>query len=227
MRAPRKPLRMRAAAAALALALLFAAVDGAGGAGPAAADERPVVIDAAIASMQGALVALSDVALARALGLFGLDPSDAAITAAAVTRYVNAQLAVREAGQLAVRVAPEDVARAWEAAGGAALTARLEAAGIDPLWARRLMEEDLQLRRFVELRFQAFAFVAEPEVDEALGPGRHDETARRDARERLRDERAARALAEWTAEARGRARIRALADGPWPDPFSLAPGPRR
>jgi hypothetical protein len=64
-------------------------------------------------------------------------------------------------------------------------------------------------------------------VDEALGPGTHDEAARGAARERLRDERAVTALAEWTAEARGRARIRALATGPWPAPFSLASGPGR
>jgi len=217
---------MRAVAAALALAVL-APVAVAGRVAPSAADERPAVIDEAIASMQGALVALSDVALARALGLFGLERNDGPIAPDEVTRYVNAQLAVREAGQLAVRVSPEDVARAWEAVGGATLTARLEAAGIAPAWARRLIEEDLQLRRFVELRFQAFAFVSEPEVDEALGPGPHDDAVRQAARDRLRDERAARALAEWTIEARGRARIRALADGPWPAPFALAPAGER
>jgi hypothetical protein len=213
---------MRALAAALALALLAATAGP--WAPPGAAAEEPRLVDAALASVRGALVTLSDVALARALGLFGLGRSDGPITPAEVTRYVNAKLAVREADQLAVKVSAEDVARAWEAAGGAALGPRLEAAGIDPAWARRMMEDDLQIRRFVELRFQAFAFVTEAEVDEALGPGAHDGATRRAARERLRDERAAKALAEWTDEARGRARIRVLAAGPWPAPFSLGPG---
>jgi len=216
---------MRAVATALALALL-AATAGAGAA-PGAAAQESRVVDAAVASMRGALVTLSDVALARALGLFGLEPSDGPITPAEVTQYVNARLAVREADQLAVKMSAEDVARAWEAAGGAALAARLEAVGIDPAWARRLLEDDLQIQRFVELRFEAFAFVTEAEVDEALGPGPRDEATRRAARERLRDERAAKALAEWTDEARGGARIRVLAAGPWPAPFSLAPGPVR
>jgi len=216
---------MRAVAAALALALLAATVGA--GAAPGASAEESRTVDAAVASMRGALVTLSDVALARALGLFGLGRSNGPITPAEVTRYVNAQLALREADQLAVKVSAEDVARAWEAAGGAALAARLEAAGIDPAWARRLMEDGLQVERFVELRFQAFAFVSEAEVDEALGPGPRDDTTRRAARERLRDERAAKALAEWTDEARGRARIRVLAAGPWPAPFSLGPEPGR
>jgi hypothetical protein len=213
---------MRAVAAALALALLAATAGAETPPGPAAGESR--LVDAAVASMPGALVTLSDVALARALGLFGLERADGSITPAEVTRYVNAQLAVREADQLAVKVSAEEMARAWEAAGGAALAARLEAVGIDPVWARRLVEDDLQIQRFVELRFQAFAFVTEAEVDEALGPGPRDDAARRAARERLRDERAAKALAEWTEEARGRARIRVLAAGPWPAPFSLAFG---
>ena len=217
---------MRAVPATAAALALLAVTAGAGTA-PGAAAEESRVVDAAVASMRGALVTLSDVALARALGLFGLERSDGPITPAEVTQYVNARLAVREADQLAVKVSAEDVARAWEAAGGGALAGRLEAVGIDPGWARRLMEDDLQLKRFVELRFQAFAFVSEPEVDEALGPGPHGDAARRAARERLRDERAGNALAEWTDEARGRAGIRALADGPWPAPFSLAPGPAR
>ena len=116
-----------------------------------------------------------------------------------------------------------------ETAGGAALAARLEAAGIAAAWARELIAAGLKVARFRELRFQAFAFVTEAEVDEALGPGAHDGAARQVARDRLRDELAARALAEWTAEARGRARIRKLAatEGPWPAPFSLDPGRER
>jgi hypothetical protein len=205
-------------AAALALALLALPP-----APAAVADER--VVDEALASVRGALVTLSDVALARALGLFGLSPSTGPITPAEVARYVDALLVRREAEQLAVPASEEGVTRAWEAAGGAALATRLEAAGIRAGWARELIEAQLKVTRFLELRFQAFAFVTEAEVDAALGSGPHDDAARRAARERLRDELAARALAEWTAEARGRAQIRALSatEGPWPAPFSLGP----
>ncbi len=206
---------MRAAALAGALVVLLAA-------GPALAQSGRVV-DAAIASTRGALVTLSDVTLARALGLFGLVPSAGPVTRAEVDRYLDARLAVREAEQLAVTPSAEESAEAWAAAGGEALAERLEAAGIAVTWARTMIEDDRKLKRFVALRFQAFAFVAEPEVDEALGPGTHDATARDAARERLRDERAARALAEWTSEARRRARIRLLdvSGGPWPAPFTL------
>ena len=210
------------AAAALALVLLAPLAPAPGSA--QAGDGR--VVDAAIASVRDALVALSDVALARALGLFELSPSTGPITPAEIARYVDALLALREAEQLAVRVAPEDLARAWDAAGGTALAARLEAAGIDPAWARRMIESQLKIARFLELRFQAFAFVTEAEVDEAMGPGPRDEAARRATRDRLRGERAARAREDWAAEARGRARIRTLVapDGGWPAPFALAPG---
>jgi hypothetical protein len=186
-------------------------------------------VDAAIASARGALVTLSDVTLARALGLFGLTPSPGPVTRAEVDRYLDARLAVREAEQLAVAVSPEESAEAWTAAGGDTLATRLEAAGIDTAWARGMIEEEIKVKRFIALRFEAFAFVAEPEVDEALGPGAHDDAARRAARDRLRDERAARALAEWTTEARNRARIRVLdpSGGPWPAPFALEPGADR
>ncbi len=183
------------------------------------------IVDAAIASVRGALVALSDVALARALGLFELIPTSSSIQPADIARYIDALLARREAEQLAVSVPPEDSARAWQAAGGAALAARLEAVGIDPGSARRLIDDDIRVRRFIDLRFQSFAFVTETEVDEALGPGTHDEAARQATRDRLRAERAARAREEWAVEARGRARIRMLAapEGGWPAPFSLPP----
>ena len=187
------------------------------------------IVDAAIASVRGALVALSDVALARALGLFELAPGSGPIPPADIARYIDALLALREAEQLAVRVPPEDSARAWEAAGGAVLAARLEAVGIDPGLARRLIDDDIRVRRFIDLRFQSFAFVTDTEVGEALGPGTHDEAARQATRDRLRVERAARAREEWAVEARSRARIRTLVapEGGWPAPFSLPPASGR
>jgi hypothetical protein len=201
---------MRWWCAALAL-LATAGVSG-------AADVR--LMDSVLAEVGSRPVMLSDVALARALGVLGLEPSAGPITETELARYLEAQLALREAGQLAVE-------RAWESAGGAALAARLEAVGIEPAWARRLLEADLRVDRFVDLRFRAFAFVTEFDVDEALGPGSHDEATRARTRDRLRAAKVAEAFATWKEDVRQRTSIRQLpgVTGPWPAPFSLGPGP--
>jgi hypothetical protein len=185
------------------------------------------LMDAVLAEIGSRPVMLSDVALARALGVLGLEPSTGPITGADVARYLDAQLAVREAAQLALEVPSADVDRTWEKAGGAALAARLEAVGIDPAWARRLVEDDLRVERFVDLRFRAFAFVTEFDVDEALGPGSHDEATRARTRDRLRADMIARAFAAWKEDARQRVSIRRVpgATGPWAPPFSLGPRP--
>lgn len=190
-----------------------------------AADVR--LMDSVLAEVDSRPVTLSDVALARALGVLGLEPSAGPITDAEVARYLEAQLVLREAGQLAVEVSATDVDRAWEAAGGAALAARLEAVGIEPVWARRLLEADLRVDRFVDLRFRAFAFVTEFDVDEVLGPGSHDAATRARTRERLRAAKIAEAFATWKEDVRQRISIRQLpgVTGPWPAPFSLGPGP--
>ena len=190
-----------------------------------AADLR--LMDSVLAEVGSRPVMLSDVALARALGVLGLEPSAGPITDTELERYLEAQLALREAGQLAVEVSSADVDRAWELAGGAALAARLEAVGIEPVWARRLLEADLRVDRFVDLRFRAFAFVTEFDVDEALGPGSHDAATRARTRERLRAAKIAEAFATWKEDVRQRISIRQLpgVTGPWPAPFSLGPGP--
>ena len=190
-----------------------------------AADVR--LMDSVLAEVDSRPVTLSDVALARALGVLGLEPSAGPITDTELERYLEAQLALREAGQLAVEVSSADVDRAWEAAGGAALAARLEAVGIEPVWARRLLEADLRVDRFVDLRFRAFAFVTEFDVDEVLGPGSHDAATRARTRERLRAAKIAEAFATWKEDVRQRISIRQLpgVTGPWPAPFSLGPGP--
>jgi hypothetical protein len=209
---------MRARAAILGLALLATAAT--------AADRR--LADAVLADVGGRLVTLSDVAVARALDLFGLEPSDGPITEREIDRYLDAQLAVSEAIQLGIGVSADEVDRAWEAAGGPALGARLAEAGVSPAWARRLVEADLRADRFVEVRFRAFAFVTDADLEQALGPGPHDEAQRERTRARLRDELAARALATWTQEAARRIGLRRLdtPPGPWPAPFSLAPPAR-
>lgn len=190
-----------------------------------AADVR--LMDSVLAEVDSRPVTLSDVALARALGVLGLEPSAGPITDTELERYLEAQLALREAGQLAVEVSSADVDRAWELAGGAALAARLDAVGIEPVWARRLLEADLRVDRFVDLRFRAFAFVTEFDVDEVLGPGSHDAATRARTRERLRAAKIAEAFATWKEDVRQRISIRQLpgVTGPWPAPFSLGPGP--
>ena len=190
-----------------------------------AADVR--LMDSVLAEVGSRPVMLSDVALARALGVLGLEPSAGPITDTELERYLEAQLALREAGQLAVEVSSADVDRAWESAGGAALPARLEAVVIEPVWARRLLEADLRVDRFVDLRFRAFAFVTEFDVDEVLGPGSHDAATRARTRERLRAAKIAEAFATWKEDVRQRISIRQLpgVTGPWPAPFSLGPGP--
>ncbi len=195
-------------------------------AGPGdAADVR--LVDTVLAEVASSPVTLSDVTLGRALGVLGLELSAGPITDTELARYLDAQLVVREATQLAIEVSAGDVDQAWEKAGGAALAARLAAVGIEPAWARRLLEADLRVERFVDLRFRAFAFVTEFDVDEALGPGTHDEAARERTRDRLRDDMVARAFAAWKEDARRRVEIRRVpgVTGPWPAPFSLGPGP--
>lgn len=194
--------------------------------GPAADARRPdagPLVDTVVADVAGRAVMLSDVALARALGVLGLEPSTAPITDAELAKYLDAQLAVREATQLAIEVTAADVDQAWEQAGGATLAARLARAGIAPAWARRLLEEDRRVDRFVELRFRSFAFVTDFDVDEALGPGQHDEATRTRTRARLRDEMIAKAFAAWQGDARQRIPIHRVPDvtGPWPPPFTL------
>ena len=183
------------------------------------------LVDTVVAEVAGRAITLSDVGLARALGVLGLEPSTAPITDAELGKYLDAQLAVREATQLAIEVPAADVDRAWEEAGGAALAARLARVGIAPAWARRLLEEDLRVDRFVELRFRSFAFVTDFDVDEALGPGQHDEATRASTRDRLRAEMIAKAFVSWQEDARQRIPTRRVPDvtGPWPTPFTLEP----
>jgi hypothetical protein len=191
----------------------------------AAADLRTV--DTVLAEVGSRAVMLSDVTLARALGVLGLEPSSGPITDADLAKYLDAQLAVRESVQLDVELPAGDLDRAWEKAGGAALASRLTAVGIDPAWGRRLIEADLRVQRFIDLRFRAFAFVTDFDVDEALGPGGHDEATRERTRDRLRADMVARSFTTWQEGARQRVPITRVpgATGPWPAPFSLEAGP--
>jgi hypothetical protein len=211
--APKHPILL------LALALVLA---------PGAAAAR--FVDAVVAEVDGAPITASDVALARALSLFGLTPSAAPIERTTVVRYVDAHLVARAASELGLEGTPEEREGAWRAVaarvGAASPEAWLAARGVAPAWARGLVEADARRRRFLEQRFRAFAFVTAAEVEAALGPGAHDAAAREATVERLRAAAVARRVAEWLADARARAAIRVLlAPGETvPDPLA---GPDR
>lgn len=186
-------------------------------------------LDQVVAEIDGTPVTASDVAIARALGLFELNPAPRAIETTDVERYVDGRLLTREATRLGLVTTADERTRAWAAtvsrAGGqATLEAWLRIAGVDPVWARRLVDEDLVRRRFVELRFRDLAFVSEAEVTAAIGPGAHGEAARAAVRARLEDDAARRRLVEWLAETRARSVIRRLVDegARVPDPLAGA-----
>jgi hypothetical protein len=144
--------------------LAFLAVFGTLGASPMShADVR--FLDRVVAEIDATPVPASDVAIARALGLFDLTPAPRAIEATDVERYMDGRLLTREATRLGVETTVEERAEAWAAvadrAGGQpALEAWLRIADVDPAWARRLVDEDLLSRRFVEVRFRDLAFVS-------------------------------------------------------------------
>ena len=186
-------------------------------------------LDRALAEIDGALVAASDVAIARALGLFELHPAPRALEATDVERYVEGRLLVREATRIGLETTADERTQAWAAAadragGQASLEAWLRSADVDPTWARRLVDEDLMRRRFVELRFRDLAFVSEAEVTAAMGPGAHGEAAREAVRARLEGDAARRRLGEWLVETRARSVIRRLVDegARVPDPLAGA-----
>jgi hypothetical protein len=189
------------------------------------------LVDAVAADIDGRVVAASDIALARALGVFGFSPSSDPIGPGDVERFLDALLVTQEATRLQIGGTPEDREAAWreagDRAGGAeALAAWLREVGIAEAWARRLADEDVSRRRFIEARFRAFAFVTETQVSDALGPGEHSAEARDRAGADLVEKAASRALAEWLEEARLRARIRRVPLPPagipalFPVPFS-------
>ena len=188
-------------------------------------------LDAVLVDVNGAITTASDVAIARALSLFGLKPSDASIRIDDVHRVVDARLVAEEAMRLQITPAPEDVDEAWRAAadrlgGMNALRQWLDQAGLDEAWVRTLVEADVRRRRFTEVRFHAFVFVSEDELTETIGPGSHSLDAREKALSALREAGIARELAAWLTEARARATIRYANIGPAgvPLPFSMPAG---
>ena len=191
-------------------------------------------LDGVVAQVDGVVVTASDVALGRALGLFGLTPATGPLSGAEIQRYLDGQLLAREGARIGVETTAVDQAEAWEAVihrAGAedALMRWLRRADVDLEWARRLVDDDLRMQQFVDLRFRALAFIAEADLAAVLGPGPHDEQTREMTRARLEGEAADRRRAEWLVEARGRASIigHVARFGQVPNPLPGLPGRER
>jgi hypothetical protein len=110
---------------------------------------RAALVDLVVGTVDTAVVSASDIALARALGLFGLTPSDDPIRSADVDRYGTALIAVLEASRLGIGPTLTELDEAWaemetRVGGAAALRAWLEATAIDAVWARRALEAHLR-----------------------------------------------------------------------------------
>lgn len=173
------------------------------------------LVDAVLAEVEGQVVAASDVALARALSLFGSSPSAEPIGYGDVERLVAGRLVVNEARRLGIGGTEPEVQESWDAAarragGQAGLDRWLEQAGVDRAWARSMIVADLEWRRFTDLRFRAFVFVPVDDVLAELGPGDHPPEARARARAALETREVERRLAEWRAETERRVAVRRL-----------------
>ena len=110
---------------------------------------EPGLVDAVVGAVGSTAVSASDIALARALGLFGFTPSEEPIGSADVDRYGTALVAVLEATRLGIGPTLTELDQAWtvletQIGGAAALRAWLEATTIDIAWARRALEAHLR-----------------------------------------------------------------------------------
>jgi hypothetical protein len=128
---------------------------------PYASPAGAVFVDAVVAQVGSAVVSASDIALARALGLFGFTPSAQPIDAGDVDRYAAALGDVLEASRLGLGPSPAEMNDAWRAleerqGGATAFRAWLDTADIDPAWARRALEAHLRWRAWAEFH-EAFA----------------------------------------------------------------------
>jgi hypothetical protein len=187
-------------------------------------------LDAVLAGVNGTIVAASDVAIARALSLFGAEPSGAPIRKADAEKLVDSRLIEQEAVQLAIGGTPQDLEEAWQAAAERAgglprLQAWMDQIGVAEAWVKTMVEADLRWRRFIDLRFRSFVFISDAEVTQVLGPGSQSAEVREKTREKLRAEAVSRDVAEWLAEARKRASIQYAEPGESgvPLPFPMPP----
>lgn len=208
-----RPLpRTRFVAVAILLALLHVSF----------APAEPV--DTLLAQVDARTISASDIALARALAVFGFLPSSSPIGRGEVDRFVDVLLILAEAAKIGVEAEPAAVDTAWAAvaarAGGeAALTRWLEDKAIDRDWARVMVGEDIVKSKFLDARFAAFIFPDEQTVTRELGAGQHDDDARERVRDRLIRQAAVEAQVKWLDDARRRASIKILL----PDGGSVVP----
>ncbi len=197
-------------------------------AGVAAASSAPL-LDVLLAQVEARTIAASDVALARALQLFGFTPATGPIERGDIERFVDVLLILEEAGRIGLTPDDPEVDRAWAATAArvgseAALQQWLETYALDRAWVRRFVEADVLQARFFEARFAAFVFVGDEEISRVLGPGSHDEAVRERARAQITRETAEKAQTEWLVAARRRVSIRILLpdgraiDPPFPPP---------
>lgn len=189
--------------------LVAAAIVGATSAGHAST----ALLDAVLADVNGAVISASDAGIARALGLFGITPSDEPIRTADVDRLVDAWLIEREAARLQILPSSAEVEEAWQSVAGRvgsadALRGWLEQADLDEAWVKKLVEADLRWRRFIDVRFRAFVFVPEEDVTQAIGSGPHAPEIREKTVDALREDAVRRELTAWLAEARAGAVVR-------------------
>jgi hypothetical protein len=127
-----------------------------------------VFVDAVLAQVESAVVSASDIAIARALGLFGFTPSDHPIDAADVDRYANALGEVLEATRLGLAPSTSEIDQAWadlvaRRGGAQAFQAWLDTVAVEAAWARRALE--------AHLRWRAWAQFHEGFTDEPARPG--------------------------------------------------------
>jgi hypothetical protein len=170
-------------------------------------------VDVVLGEVGDTVITAGDIALARGLRLFGLEPSEGPIRAEELERFVDALVVVEEATRLQMTPTAEEAsaasnATAMRVGGMEALLSWLDGQGIDRGWARRMVEADLRWRQFIALRFRAFAFVQESQVDAALGPGYHTPAEREKIHESLLAAATEENLAAWVREARSRVRVR-------------------
>jgi hypothetical protein len=187
-------------------------------------------VDAIVAQVGLYTIAASDIALARALGLYDLPHLAGPIRPTDVDRFIDARLIVAEAGRLSITPPAAALEKEWrnvvERRGGTAkFRAWLKEKGISVDWARRLTNSDAQRKYFTDLRFARFVFIPEEEIDRVLGPGPHGAKERERARETLRQKQAAANLARWLEQQRKRADIRRFTNGMIPDPLQSTQPP--
>jgi hypothetical protein len=168
-----------------------------------------------VAEVETRSVTASDIALARALGLFAFTPSPDAIGADDIERAVGVWIVVIQAQRMRMSAVGEGRAEAWRAAadrfgGPPAFEAWLTGVGVEPEWARQLVEDDLDWRQFIDLRFRAFAFVTEDQVRDGLGAGPDTPEVRARVRAKLEAAEVEQRRAEWRAEERRRVPVQLL-----------------